>query len=131
MIKKSMKKIIIPMLATVFIVGNCMVASAGTERESITSGDLTMEYSVTATDHMASAGASVNTCSDLYVTGTAYKHRIGKDPEPMNLGRSASQSYSVYASVSSEYTYFEKIKATFGANSNDDDEVKAGLMAIY
>lgn len=49
----------------------------------------------------------------------------------MNLGRSASQSYSVYASVSSEYTYFEKIKATFGANSNDDDEVKAGLMAIY
>ena len=89
-----------------------------------------MEYSITATDHRASAGASVNTCSDLYVTGTAYKHLIGREPEPMNLGNSASQSYSVYAYVSSEYTYFEKIKATFGANSNDDDVVKAGLMAI-
>lgn len=63
--------------------------------------------------------------------GTAYKHLIGREPEPMNLGNSASQSYSVYAYVSSEYTYFEKIKATFGANSNDDDVVKAGLMATY
>jgi hypothetical protein len=126
---KKIKRIVIPMITTVLIAGSCMVVSAGTERDSITSGGLTMEYSVTATDHRASAGASVNTCSDLYVTGTAYKHLIGR--EPMNLGNSASQSYSVYAYVSSEYTYFEKIKATFGANSNDDDVVKAGLMATY
>ena len=117
---KKIKRIVIPMITTVLIAGSCMVVSAGTERDS-----------VTATDHRASAGASVNTCSDLYVTGTAYKHLIGREPEPMNLGNSASQSYSVYAYVSSEYTYFEKIKATFGANSNDDDVVKAGLMATY
>lgn len=128
---KKIKRIVIPMITTVLIAASCMVVSAGTERDSITSGGLTMEYSVTATDHRASAGASVNTCSDLYVTGTAYKHLIGREPEPMNLGNSASQSYSVYAYVSSEYTYFEKIKATFGANSNDDDVVKAGLMATY
>ena len=56
---KKIKRIVIPMITTVLIAGSCMVVSAGTERDSITSGGLTMEYSVTATDHRASAGASV------------------------------------------------------------------------
>ena len=52
---KKIKRIVIPMITTVLIAGSCMVVSAGTERDSITSGGLTMEYSVTATDHRASA----------------------------------------------------------------------------
>ena len=44
---KKIKRIVIPMITTVLIAGSCMVVSAGTERDSITSGGLTMEYSVT------------------------------------------------------------------------------------
>lgn len=125
------KRTVVSLLTTVIVVGNCMVVSAGTESDSITSGGLTMNYYATATDHRASAGASVNTCSDLYVTGVATKHLVGGGTEDMNFGNSASQTDSVYAYVSSEWTYFEKVKATFGANSNDDDVVKAAIVAYY
>lgn len=81
--------------------------------------------------HSASAGASVNTCSDLYVGGTAYKKKPWQSDEEMHLGNSASQTDSVYASVSSEWSYFTHIDAEFGAVSNDDDEVKATISADY
>lgn len=67
--KSVLKKLAIPAMTTVLMVGSCIVVSAGTSRDSVSSGDLTMEYFATATDNSASAGASVNTCSDLYVGG--------------------------------------------------------------
>ena len=113
------------------MVGSCIVVSAGTSRGTTSSGGLTMEYFATATDHSASAGASVNMCSDLYVGGTAYKKKPWQSDEEMHLGNSASQTDSVYASVSSEWSYFTHIDAEFGAVSNDDDEVKATISADY
>lgn len=129
--KNVIRKIAIPVMATVLIVGSSIVALAGTSRDSVSSGGLTMQYFATATDHSASAGASVNTCSDLYVGGTAYKKRPWQKDEEMHLGNSASQTDSVYASVSSEWSYFTHIDAEFGAVSNDDDEVNAAISADY
>ena len=129
--KSVLKKIAVPAMATVLMVGSCIVVSAGTSRGTTSSGGLTMEYFATATDHSASAGASVNTCSDLYVGGTAYKKKPWQSDEEMRLGNSASQTDSVYASVSSEWSYFTHIDAEFGAVSNDDDEVKATISADY
>ncbi len=129
--KSVLKKLAIPAMATVLMVGSCIVVSAETKRDFASSGDLTMEYFATATDYSASAGASVNTCSDLYVKGTAYKRKPWQNDEEMHLGNSASQDYSVYASVSTEWSYFTHIDAEFGAVSNDDDSVKASISADY